>query len=115
MFTNRIGGQLSRSGIKYILDKYVEIAKSQNPTMFPENISPHTLRHTKAMHMLQAGNNIVYIRDILGHSSIDTTSIYARADTEMKRKAMELVDKEVTPNVPDWRSDNALLDWLKQL
>lgn len=88
LFTNRTGGQLSRSGIKYILDKYVEIAKSQNPTMFPENISPHTLRHTKAMHMRQAGNNIVYIRDILGHTDLNTTERYARADTALKREAL---------------------------
>ena len=73
------------------------------------------MRHTKAMHLLQAGVNIVYIRDILGHSSIETTNIYARADSEMKRKALESINKEIAPNVPDWNSDNALLDWLKSL
>lgn len=62
--------------------------RKNNPTIFPHKISPHTLRHTKAMHMLQAGNNIVYIRDILGHSDLDTTERYARADTSMKREAL---------------------------
>ena len=105
LFTNRQHNPLTRAGVTYILQKYTE----------NDSVTPHVIRHTKAMHLLQSGINLLYIRDILGHSSIDTTSIYARADTEMKRKAMELVDKEVTPNVPDWRSDNALLDWLKQL
>ncbi len=88
VFTNRSGNKLSRSGIKYILDKYVAAGREDNPMIFPERISPHTLRHTKAMHMLQAGNNIVYIRDILGHSDLNTTERYARADTAMKREAL---------------------------
>lgn len=88
VFTNRSGGQLTRSGIKYILDKYVEMGREKNPLLFPEKISPHTLRHTKAMHMLQAGNNIVYIRDILGHADLNTTERYARADTKLKREAL---------------------------
>lgn len=56
---------------------------------------------------------MVYIRDILAHSSIDTTNIYARANAEMKRKAIEKLATQVTPDIPDWRSDNALIDWLK--
>lgn len=88
VFTNRSGGKLSRSGVKYILDKYVDMGREKNPALYPEKISPHTLRHTKAMHMLQADNNIVYIRDILGHSDLNTTERYARADTAMKREAL---------------------------
>ncbi len=88
VFTNRAGGRLSRSGVKYILDKYVDAGRRNNPTLYPDKISPHTLRHTKAMHMLQAGNNIVYIRDVLGHSDLNTTERYARADTAMKREAL---------------------------
>ena len=67
------------------------------------------------MHLLQSGVNIVYIRDILGHSSVDTTEIYARADMEMKRKALEKINDQVVPNSPDWRVDNSLLSWLKTL
>lgn len=105
LFVNRQRQKLTRAGIAYILNKYAE----------GKAISPHTLRHTKAMHLLQAGVNIIYIRDILGHSSIDTTNIYARADTEMKRKALEKLAAQVTPDIPDWRSDDALIDWLKTL
>lgn len=99
IFTNRCGEQLSRSGVKYILDKYVASAKSENPILFPEKITPHTLRHTKAMHMLQAGNNIVYIRDILGHSDLNTTERYARADTALKREALSKA--EIAMPVPE--------------
>ena len=53
-----------------------------------DEITPHWLRHSKAMHLLQSGVNLVYIRDLLGHSDISTTEIYARADEKMKRKAL---------------------------
>ena len=105
LFVNRQKQKLTRAGIAYILNKYAD----------GKDVSPHVLRHTKAMHLLQAGVNIVYIRDILGHSSIDTTEIYARADAEMKRKAIEKLADQVTPGVPDWHADNALIGWLKSL
>ena len=74
------------------------------------------LRHSKAMHLLQAGVHIVYIRDFLGHTDIKTTEIYARADTEMKRKAMEnLYPDIIDSNLPDWNKDEALLSWLAEL
>lgn len=88
IFTNRSGEKLTRAGVKYILDKYVNAGRADSPMLFPDNISPHTLRHSKAMHMLQAGINIVYIRDVLGHSDLNTTERYARADTSMKREAL---------------------------
>jgi site-specific recombinase XerD len=105
LFVNRQNQKLTRAGIAYILSKHTG----------GKEASPHILRHTKAMHLLQSGVNIVYIRDILGHSSIDTTDIYARADTEMKRKAIEKLATEVTPEIPDWSSDNTLINWLKTL
>jgi site-specific recombinase XerD len=105
LFVNRQKQKLSRAGVTYILNKYAN----------GRDISPHTLRHTKAMHLLQSGINIVYIRDILGHASIDTTELYARADAEMKRKAIEKLSQQFTPDIPDWQFDNALISWLKAL
>jgi len=68
------------------------------------------------MHLLQAGVNIIYIRDILGHADIKTTEVYARADTEMKRKAMENVYLDLLPKAtPNWNSDVGLMDWLHSL
>lgn len=123
LFTNRSGGQFSRSGIKYILDKYVEMGRAENPLLFPEKISPHTLRHTKAMHMLQAGNNIVYIRDVLGHSDLNTTERYARADTALKREALAKAEipmpeifgamPESSPDLIGHSVEDDMANWLK--
>ena len=89
VFTNRFGNRYTRAGIKYILDKYVDRARVSEPDMLPAAVSAHTLRHSKAMHLLQAGNNVVYIRDILGHADLSTTERYAKADITMKRKALK--------------------------
>ena len=69
-------------------------------------------RHSKAMHLLQAGVNRIYIRDFLGHIDLKTTDIYARADTEMKRKAIEKIQPDlIDSTLPDWsnRSSPAVL------
>ena len=79
-------------------------------------ISPHVIRHSKAMHLLRAGVNLVYIRDLLGHVSIQTTEIYARADNSMKRKALEKAYSDVVSDeLPEWQQNGKLLDWLQGL
>lgn len=117
LFTNRFGNRLSRSGIRYILLKYVKQAKSACPSL-NIHVSPHTLRHTKAMHLLIAGNPTVIIRDFLGHADIKTTGIYARANLEMKRKALEKAEnpsgKPIKFN-PIWKKDKNLFEWLQSL
>ncbi|MET3352081.1 UNVERIFIED_ORG: site-specific recombinase XerD [Arthrobacter sp. UYEF1] len=71
------------------------------------------IRRTRAMHLLQAGVNLIYIRDLLGHADVSTTEIYARADTEAKRIATENAYQSLTPeSLPDWTSDQDLLKWL---
>ena len=77
-------------------------------------MSAHVLRHSKAMHLLQAGVNLVYIRDILGHVSVQTTEVYARADSRAKRDAIEKAYTNVAPiTIPVWLTNNNLLEWLK--
>lgn len=71
-----------------ILKKYARSAQSSGVADISDEITPHRLRHSKAMHLLQAGVNLVYIRNLLGHADISTTEIYARADERMKRKAL---------------------------
>ncbi len=79
-------------------------------------ISPHTLRHTKAMHLLQSGNALVVIRDFLGHADIKSTGIYAMADMDMKRRALEKAsDKSPALEMPIWHKDKDLLQWLRSL
>jgi integrase len=74
------------------------------------------IRHSRAVHMLQAGINLVYIRDFLGHSNVTSTEIYARADSEMKRKALESAYLELDiGEMPAWEKDGELMNWLQNL
>jgi integrase/recombinase XerD len=71
------------------------------------------IRRTRAMHLLKAGVNLIYIRDLLGHADVSTTEIYARADPETKRKAIESAYQSLTPEpLPSWTADQDLLEWL---
>jgi site-specific recombinase XerD len=115
LFFNRQGEHLSRSGVRYLLMKYTENARKVKPGL-PDKISPHTLRHSKAMHLLQAGNPATVIQAILGHADIRSTDIYARADMEMKRRALERATKIVpSGGLPSWQCDKGLMDWLRSL
>jgi len=116
LFVNQKKQQLSRWGISYILDKYVEMAKIDIRFQIGFPITPHIVRHAKAMHLLQSGVNLIYIRDFLGHAECSTTEIYAKSDTEMKRKAIENAYIDVLPNAfPDWEKDGELMSWLNSL
>ena len=116
LFRNKCGEKLTRAGISYILDKYVSMAREANPELVPDNISCHCLRHSKAMHLLQSGVNLVYIRDFLGHYSVQTTEVYAKADSQQKRQALEKAYVDVTPNTdPVWQENSDLLEWLVSL
>jgi integrase/recombinase XerD len=116
LFQNRQGEQLSRFGIAYVLTKYADMARSVRPDLIPEKLSPHCIRHSKAMHLLQANVNLVYIRDLLGHTSVTTTEIYARADTALKRAALEKANPiKDSPSMPQWKDDEGLMDWLRNL
>ncbi len=116
LFRNNEGNKLTRSGIAYILNKYFIEAKELFPECFPDTISPHILRHSKAMHLLQSGVNLVYIRDLLGHVSVQTTEIYAKADSSMKRKALEKAYSDVVSDeMPEWQQNADLLEWLQNL
>jgi len=115
VFVNNQRNKLTKEGIAYILKKYVKKARVTS-TKVPDQITPHVLRHSKAMHLLQAGVNLIYIRDFLGHADIKTTEIYATADTETKRKAIENAYPDlINTHMPDWSKDNKLLSWLSEL
>ena len=116
LFTNRSNKPLTRAGVTDILKKHARSAQRGGIADISDEITPHWLRHSKAMHLLQAGVNLVYIRDLLGHADISTTEIYARADERMKRKAlMEAYNSPTNEELPSWKKDKDLLDWLKSL
>lgn len=119
LFCNRVGNKLTRAGVTYILHKYLSQAKASGEDSIPDKFSPHGLRHSKAMHLLQSGVNLVYIRDLLGHADVSTTEVYARADEHFKRKALELAYPSPTPASDSpttiWQKDDDLMGWLKNL
>ena len=108
LFFNRNSDTITRAGIAYILNKYCRDIK----TIVGTNISPHILRHSKAMHLLQAGVNIIYIKEILGHEDVNTTQVYAQADLRMKTSALEKASNLIPQNITVWQKDKDLLVWL---
>jgi integrase/recombinase XerD len=116
LFFNNREEKFTHAGVNYILLKYITMAKKVSEVRLPDKIICHVLRHSKAMHLLQAGVNLVYIRDILGHVSVQTTEVYARADSHAKREAIEMAYTSVAPEKePVWLMNEHLLDWLKRL
>lgn len=113
LIVNRSGKKINRDGIQYIISKYVYELHSEDSS-FPTHVHCHQFRHSKAMHMLAAGINIVYIRDFLGHEDISTTMIYSRADNRLKNEAINTLAPKVTSDIelPDWREDKDLLSFL---
>ncbi|MAE16787.1 MAG: integrase [Deltaproteobacteria bacterium] len=118
VFTNLQGKPLTRWGFRYILQKHVRAAAAILPTLADKHVHPHILRHTTAVHMLQAGVDPNSIRDCLGHANSETTWRYARITMQMKRKAIEALAPQgetVQQPVPIWREDEALLSYLESL
>ena len=115
LFTNNQHNKLTREGISYIIAKYAKSARDSS-TIVPPKVKPHMFRHSKAMHLLHAGVNLIYIRDFLGHVDEKTTEIYSRTDTEVKRKAIENAYPDlIDSDLPDWNRDQELLSWLADL
>lgn len=116
LFVNQRRQKLSRWGVSHIIDKYVDMAKEKGLDV-DFSITAHVFRHSKAVHMVHAGINLIYIRDFLGHVDCATTEIYAKIDTETKRKAIEAACKDITPNenYSDWNEDDDLMSFLKSL
>lgn len=116
LFVNRDRRALSRSGIANIVQRYATKAAIAEPSLHELKVTPHVLRHTTAMHLLQSGVEVNVIRSWLGHASIATTNHYIEIDLAMKAKAMETC--EIRSNQPPeakWRSDPDILSWLASL
>lgn len=116
VFRGRTGESLTRFGIHRLVTVYAQAASKTAPTLAAKRVSPHSLRHTTAVHLLRAGVDINTIRAWLGHVSLDTTNIYAEIDLEMKAKALASVDITDLPTAPRRSpSQQPLLTFLQQL
>jgi len=114
LFPNARGGRLSAHGVHYLLDKHVAVAAGQCSSLKNKRVSPHVLRHTTAMDLLQAGVDCSVIALWLGHESIETTQIYLDADLALKE---QVLDKTIPPNGKPgrYRPDDRLLAFLRDL
>jgi integrase/recombinase XerD len=108
------GRPMSRSGIEHRLKKAVRAACQNLPSLAGRRISPHTLRHTTAMHLLQSGVDITVIALWLGHESTATTHMYIEADLALKEKALNLLD-EPTAAKRRYKPSDKLLQFLEGL
>ncbi len=117
VFLNRLGQAITRHGIHWMLRNHVRTAAVSQPSLLGRAISPHTIRHTTATHLLRSGVDINTIRAWLGHVSIDTTNIYAEVD--LQRKAEVLAHSNALHTRPTtekhWRDDPSLLAFLRSL
>lgn len=114
LFPNRDGTPLSRSGVEKRLQSAVSFAAQRCPTLSGRRISPHTLRHTTAMHLLQSGVDITVIALWLGHESPATTHLYLEADLSMKEQALQRI-QEPPRRYARFRASEGLLAFLDRL
>src|SRR5262249_13159358 len=92
IFVNRYGNPLQASGVRFKLKQYAAAAGKRAPSLLSKRVSPHRFRHATAVSLVTAEVDVTVIRSWLGHESLDTTNIYAQANVEAKRKALEKVD-----------------------
>lgn len=116
LFPNYQGQKMTRNGINNILIKYVNMANGKNPSLVPDHLSCHAIRHTKAMHLLESKVELIHIRDLLGHKSVLTTEIYARMNPKFTFEAVKNAYKNITTdNIPAWKENNELMEMLKNI
>lgn len=114
LFSNRAGKQLTRHGIMYILKKYVVLAEETCPKLKCKTVTPHILRHSKAVHLLQGGVDLIKIRDFLGHEHISTTEIYVRTlDTDLTVALAQNKNNAETNTISSWHEDPGIMERLK--
>jgi integrase/recombinase XerD len=117
VFLNANGRPVTRFGIRYILRRHAAKAAEVCPSLSLKKISPHLVRHTTAMALLQSGNDISVVKDWLGHADVNTTHAYVEIDLNMKRKALQACQPpkaKATKRLPRWRQPG-VLQWLDEL
>lgn len=113
LFSGPNNRKLVRNTINALINKYVISAKKNHELLFLHPVTPHSFRHARAMHLLDAGVDLIWIKDFLGHSSIQTTEIYAKLSEKKKREALERVSGDIYPEkMAPWQTDSDLLNML---
>ena len=116
IFVNRYGRPLGAAGVRFKLAEYVRRAAQTMPSLAKKNVTPHTFRHGAGVMLVSAGIDITVIRSFFGHSRLDTTNIYARANLETKRMALDQAALSSRPGKPPrWKRDPELMTWLGSL
>jgi len=117
IFRNARGMPITRDGVAYVLSKYVTLASRDVPALRRRRVTPHVLRHSCAVALLQAGLDVTVIRDYLGHASVATTSRYIKTNMEMKREALVAFSRRagLVRNSPGWRPTPDLITFLSSL
>lgn len=116
LFPNNQGQKMTRNGVNNILKKYADMAKLKDSALIPEGLSCHSVRHSKAVHLLESKVELIHIRDFLGHKSVVTTEIYARLNPGYTFEAVKNAYKNITTEeIPVWKENNDLLVMLKEL
>jgi site-specific recombinase XerD len=116
VFLNHRRQPLTRYGIRYLLKKYCDIARTNTPTLLGKRLHPHCMRHSTAVHLLKSGVDMVTISHWLGHANINTTNRYVSVDLDIKREAINKAALDVDEKAePAWRTNPTLLKILKSL
>lgn len=116
IFVNHSNEKFTRQGINHLLSKYAKLARKINSSLIPDDCSPHKIRHSMAMAMVENETDLIIIRDFLGHASVQTTEIYAKLSASRRMKVIEAASKEIVP--PEealWVRNTSLKEWLKYM
>ena len=116
VFLNRYGEPITRFGVYEMVSRYAVIAAQTIPSITNKRVSPHTIRHSTASHLLEAGVDMNTIRAWLGHVSVNTTNIYAEVNMQMKADALKTCEiEEKGKSQKTWKSNMKIMDFLADL
>ena len=116
VFLNRSGQPLGRFGISNVISKYCTKAAPAMPSLKAKTVTPHTIRHTTAMHLLKSGVEINVIRSWLGHAYLKTTHRYVEIDLALKREALKSCElSNAKSEIPSWHATTGILAWLESI
>ena len=118
VFLNAGGRPLTRFGVRYLVRRHVALTAETCSSLKSKRISPHSIRHSTATHLLQSGNDLSVVKDWMGHANLNTTHAYIEIDMKMKRKALEAAqppDIKVVRNAAFKWLQPSILEWLDGL